>query len=232
MSDAQMIQIEKPAPPSIVAELAPLVKAAQVFEVKDVESHGGALERIKALRAGEKRIEEYFEPARKAADAAKKEILAARDGLIGPMAAARTIYDRSAQEYERIERQKAEEEQRRLQEQARKQEEERQLLDAIDAEAGGNLQEAEAILAQSVSVPTVRVAPAIAQVKGVATRTIWSAKVNDLLKLVQYVAAHPEWISLLEPAMPNLNRLAVAQRDALAIPGVVAVSETSRSTRS
>ena len=231
MSETQMIQIEKPAPPSIVAELAPLVKAARAFEVKDVESHGAALERIKALRAGEKGIENHFAKAKRDASDAHKSIVAAVAGLIGPIAAARTIYDRSAQEYERIERQKAEEEQRRLQEQARKQEEERQLLDAIDAEAGGNLQEAEAILAQPVSVPIVRVAPAIAQVKGVATRTLWSAKVNDLHALVKYVAAHPEWVSLLEPAMVNLNRLAVSQREAMSIPGVCAVSQTVRATR-
>ena len=88
---SEMIQIQKPSPPAIVGELSPIVKAAQQFEVKDVETNGTALQRFKLLRDGEKRIADYFEPARKAADAAKKEILAARDGLIAPIAAARIL---------------------------------------------------------------------------------------------------------------------------------------------
>lgn len=228
---AELIQIQKPSPPALVAELSPLVKGAQAFNVTDVESNAVALQRLKALREGERKIADYFEPARKAADAAKKEILAARDGLIGPIAAARSIYDEKASRYEQDERRKAEEEQRRLQAQARKEEEERALLAAIEAEEGGNPDEAATILAEPVSAPVIAVAPQVAHVEGVSSRTSWSAEVTDLLELVKYVAAHPEWLSLLEPAMPNLNRLAVAQRQALAIPGVRAVSKSVRSTR-
>ncbi len=226
-----IIRIERPAPPAVVTELSPLVAAARAFQVVDVESHAAALERVKALRAGEKRIEEYFEPARKAADQAKREILQARDGLIAPIVAARRIYDENAAGYEAAERKKAQDEQRRLQEQARREEEERQILAAIDAEERGETAEASAILQEPVSAPVVVVAPAIARVEGVSTRTTWSAEVHDLVALVQYVAAHPEWISFLEPSMANLNRLAVAQRQALAIPGVRAVSRTVRATR-
>lgn len=226
-----MIQIERPNPPALVAELSPLVKAAQAFEVTDVETNAIALQRLKALRDGEKKIADYFEPARKAADQAKKEILAARDGLIGPIAAARSMYDQKACTFEHEQRRRAEEEQRRLQEQARKEEEERQLLAAIEAEESGNQEEAAAILDEPVAAPVIAVAPQVARVDGVSSTTRWSAEVVDLLELVKYVAAHPEWISLLEPALPNLNRLAVAQRQALAIPGVRAISKTVRSTR-
>ena len=228
---SEMIQIEKPAPPSIVMELSPVVKAAQAFAVVDVATNTVALERVRDLRAGEKRIADYFEPARKAADAAKKEILAARDGLIGPIAAARSIYDSKAMEYEAAERRKAEDEQRRLQAEARKQEEERALMAAIEAEESGDPEASDAILAEPVSAPVVTVAPAVAKVEGVTSRTTWSAEVYDFPALVKYVAAHPEWITFLEPVMPNLNRLAVAQREALAIPGVRAVSRSVRSVR-
>lgn len=231
MSESQMITIERPSPPAIVGELSPLVKGAMAFNVTDVETNAVALQRLKALRDGEKKIADYFEPARKAADAAKKEILAARDGLIGPIAAARSIYDAKASEYEAAERRKAEEEQRRLQAIARKQEDERQLMAAIEAEASGNPAEADAILEERPAAPVITVAPAVAQVQGVSSRTTWSAEVHDVEALIVYVAAHPEWSSLLEPNMPNLNRLAVAQREALAIPGVRAVSKVVRSTR-
>jgi len=84
---------------------------------------------------------------------------------------------------------------------------------------------------EPVAAPVIHVAPQVAQVEGVSSMTRWSAEVTDLMELVKYVAAHPEWLSLLEPAMPNLNRLAVAQRQALSIPGVRAISRTVRATR-
>lgn len=228
---AKVISIENPAPPSIVQELSPVVAAAKAFQVVDQESHALALERIKTLRNGERSISEYFEPSRKAADQAKREILAARDGLIAPLADARCIYDRTAAVYEAEEKRKAEQMERELQEKARKQEEERKLLEAIDAEESGDKATAEAILQEPVTIPAVRVVPSVAQVQGVSTRTSWSAEVHDLHALVRYVAAHPEWIHLLEPAMPNLNRLATSQHEAMTIPGVRAISQTVRSTR-
>src|SRR6266581_3130108 len=96
----EMIQIERPAPPEIVARIGPIVQAARSFAVVDVETNTIALERIRDLRGAERLIVEAFEPSRKAADAAKKEILALRDGLVGPISAARAIYDASASQYE------------------------------------------------------------------------------------------------------------------------------------
>lgn len=228
---AKVIQIESPAPPAVVQELAPVVAAAKAFAVTDVDSHGLALERLRILRNGERAIADYFEPSRKAADLAKKEILSARDGLIAPLSEARSVYDRKAQQYEAEERRKAEERERELQAQARKQEEERKLLEAIEAEESGRSGEASAILEEPVLTPAVRVTPAVAKVEGVSSRTTWSAEVHDLLALVRFVAAHPEWIHLLEPSMPNLNRQAVSQREAMNLPGVRAISQTVTSAR-
>ena len=229
--EAEILRIEKPAVPAIVARLAPMVAEARAFAVVDVETHGMALERIKAIRSGEKEITELFEDARKKAEAAKKSILATRDGLVGPLAEARTAYDRNAATYEEAERRKTEEEQRRLQELARKEEEERILAQAQEAQAAGDHAQAEAIVAQEVLVPTVRVAPAIAQVEGVSSRTLWSAEVSDVAALVRNVAAHPDLLHLLEPNLPALNRMAISLRENLRIPGVRAVSKTSRATR-
>ena len=136
---------------------------------------------------------------------------------------------------EEEERKRRDEERKRREEEEalrRKEEEERQLQAAILAEQEGNKDEAEAILAAPVSIPTVTVAPQVAKVEGVFTRTTWSAEVLDFGALVRYVAAHPEWESLLEPNTPNLNRLAISQHEALSIPGVRAVATTGRGTRS
>jgi hypothetical protein len=249
----EVITIQKPNPPEVVARMAPIVEAARAFIVSDAGSHEIALQRFKECRAAEKAIEEYFEPSRKAADAAKREILAARDGLVGPVAEARSLYDRAAKQFERDEQQRADEERRRLQEQARKDEEERQLLSAIEAEESGDVGTAEAILAAPVEPAAVTVAPRLASVDGVSSRETWSAVLhwsqcsivgctNDehrsqgALELVRYVGSHPEWLSLLEigrliDSHPNLNRVAVSQRGALRIPGVRAVSTKGRAAR-
>lgn len=230
-TDGRMIQISKPNPPAVVAEVAPVVAGAMEFVVSDVESNGDALARIMALRSAEKQIAEYFEPARKAADSAKKEILAARDGLAGPLKEARRVYDRKADEYERAELAKAEVERKRLQALAKQQEVDRQLQDAIEAEGAGDDAGAAAIMDEATVVPEVAVVAPVAKVKGVSKRTSWSAQVVDLGALVAYVAKHPEWRSLLQVNQPNLNRLAVSQHNDLAIPGVRAIATTVRSTR-
>lgn len=242
------ITIARPAAPAIVKELEAIVAEAQVFVVDDVESNAIALERFRALNAGEKRITEAFEPSRKAADAAKKEILALRDGLIAPIAEARRIYDEKASAYETEQKRIAAEREAQLQAQAQKEEEDRQLADAIDAEARGDVAGAAAIMEEQVAAPAVSVPAAVARVEGVSSRTTWSAQVHEskcktpgcvrpdheeagLLELIRYVAAHPEWTRLLEPAQKVLNGLAVAQHAALSIPGVRAVSRSGRASR-
>lgn len=225
-----LIQIETPSTPAIVAELAPLIKAAKKFNVTDVVTNTTALERIQQLRRGEKRIKELFEEPRRKADEAKKSILSLRDGLIGPLVEARGIYDRKADAYEVEEQRKAKEQERQLQARANKVEEERQLMDAIDAEERGDTVQRDSIMQEEIVAPVVTVAPQIATVKGVSKRVTWSAEVHDLYALVEYVVAHPEWLSLIEPAMPKLNGLAIAQHEAMRIPGVRAVKKSSRAS--
>ena len=226
------IQIERPRPPAIVQEMAPLVKQAQAFEVVDVDSHAECLDREKRLRRAEKGTEEHFAKAKKAASDAHKEIVRSVAALVGPFAEARGIYFKKSDAFEREETRKAEAEQRRLQAEAARQEEERKIMDAEAAEEAGDAAEAEAIRAEPVEPPSVIVAPQVATVAGVSKRETWSAEVHDKGKLIAYVAKHPEWESLLDPNMPNLNRLAVSQHKALAIPGVRAVSASTRTTRS
>jgi hypothetical protein len=235
MGEAELIRIERPGPPEVVATLMPVVQQAKAFKVRNVDEHAEALERVKTLRAGEKRIAEHFEPTRKHLDAAKKELLAFRDGLVGPIAEARTIYDGKAQEYEHEEQRKAQEEERRLQELARKREEDRKLYEAIDAEEAGDKAGAEAILEEPVTVPTVRVAPAVAQVEGVSTRTLWSAEVHDVKACLKFMLERDEWAATLgrlkDVLETVLRPMATAQRDGLRIPGVRAVATQVRATR-
>jgi hypothetical protein len=230
--DTELITIEKPAPPAIVAELAPVVALARAFEVHDLDSNRQALEAVRRLRSGEKGIADHFAKAIKDAHAAHKSILGAVNALTGPIAEARGIFDRKAADYEAAERRRAEEESRRLQELARKQEEERALQDAISAEAEGDSAAAEAILAEPVAAPVVTVAPQVARVSGVSSRVVWSAEINDIVECLLAMTRREEWRAALDRLRPELESifrpLAVAQREALNFPGVKAVSQQAK----
>lgn len=233
ITGAEVIRLEKPAPPAIVAELSPIVAQARAFVVSDQASNATALERFRRLRAGEKAIEDHFAAAKKAASDAHKSIVGAVNGLLAPIAEARGIYDRAAQAFEAAEREKARLEEERLRVLAVKQEEERALMDAAQAESEGDTATAEAILTEAAHAPapTIHVAPAVAKVEGVSTRTTWSAEVTDLHALVKHIAAHPDMLGLLLPNGPALNKMAQAMRQSLSIPGVRAVANTVRASR-
>lgn len=227
------ITIARPDPPSLVQELAPIVAQAQAFEVTDAATHGEALKRVKSLRLAERGVTEHFEPARKAADAAKKELLALRDGFVTPMAEARGIYERTATEYEREEQRKAAAERKRLEDEARRKEEDARLRQAIAAESAGDDALAEKIIETPAAPrPVIVPRPAVASVSGVTAVTRWSAEVTDIGALVRHVATHPDLLHLISPNLVALNQMARAQQAKLAIPGVRAVSETSHSVRS
>ena len=224
-------RIEKPEAEKIQETYLPIVSSARALCVTDQVSHGAALTWMKELKGAEKKVRERLDPLIASANAAHKGLTKLRSDLLRPIEQAASILDGRCQEYERVEREKALAEARRLEDEARKREEERQLLDAIHAEESGDSETAAAIMAEKPVVPVVVVAPAVAKVDGVSSRTNWRAEVHDKLALVRYVATHPEWINLLEPNESSLNGLAKSQRDALAIPGVRAVAEQVRSIR-
>lgn len=231
MSSTEVIQINHPGTPPAVQELAPVVAAAHAFVIVDKASHETALLRIKLLRSGEKEITEHHEPTRAALELAKKKLLAARDGLIGPLVAARQVYNRKADEYEAADKRRTEEERIAKEREARQAEEARKLTEALAAEEAGDDELAHQIIEEEITVPAVQVQSGVAKVAGVSTRELWSAEVFNPMALIRFVAQHPEWVRLLEPSLPELNAIARAQREAMTIPGVRAVSKKNRATR-
>lgn len=71
------------------------------------------------------------------------------------------------------------------------------------------------LVAAPVSVPE--------KPKGIAKN--WRARLTDRMKLIRYVAAHPEYENLLELDQGAADRLAKALEDKLAIPGLEAFNE-------
>lgn len=232
---ANVIQIETPQPTALVQEMAPIVALARSFDVTDKESDRLAQEYGQRLRRAEKAWTDYCEPARKAADEAKKKILALRDGILGPWAMARTILFAKSDAYQAEERRKAEAEERRLQEEARRQQEERLLAEALEAQDRGDAAAADSILEEKVETPVISVQPQIAKVEGVSSRTLYEPEITDVRACLRHLLDRPEWEAVLDRFIPLLVTIlrpfATAQRQALSIPGVRVVSRTSRAAR-
>jgi len=123
---------------------------------------------------------------------------------------------------------KRREEERRLQEEARKRAEEEALQAALEAEAAGEQQEAEAILKEEVYVPPVKVNSFIPKSKESHIRETWSAEVVDLLDLVRAIGLGKAPLQAVQADMAFLNGQARAYKQALNIPGVKAVSRKTQ----
>ncbi len=94
------------------------------------------------------------------------------------------------------------------------------------AEKKGNVEVAEAIREIAAVSSPVFVAPTVTQSAGTSLRDKWTAEVVDFLALVQYVAAHPEYIGLLEANPSAVRKLAELLREKMNIPGLKAVKSS------
>lgn len=225
------IVIARPDEAEIRNEYSPVVAQAAELEVASKQQHEGAQVCLRDLRYAKARVKDRLDPIISDAHKAHKGLTKLRGDLLKPIEEADRIVNGKIDTYEEEQNRIADEIRRTNEAAARKLEEERRLMEAIEAEKDGDQAEAEAILAEPIETPTIQVETETAKVDGVSQRTSWSAEVTNRIDLVRYVAANPEWINLIEPAMPALNGLARSQREALKIPGVKAVPKTVRAVR-
>ncbi|MBU6488280.1 MAG: hypothetical protein KGQ57_10675 [Burkholderiales bacterium] len=69
-----------------------------------------------------------------------------------------------------------------------------------------------------ISAPTVE--KAIPKVSGLSMRRVWKVEVTDKLAFVKYIAEHPEYLELVEPNMPAVNKLGLALKKSCPLEGV------------
>jgi len=210
------------------SEYGPLIAQARALFIVDQESHELGQRLYAGLATAKRAVIALWEAPKHAAHVAARTITQREGQMLAPIDL--TMRDLSARmsAHEVDARREAAEERRRLEVLARVAEEERRLEEAIAAEAEGETEAAAAILDDVGPAPIIRVEPALARVEGVSARTTWHAELTDKLALVQHVAANPHLVHLLEVYMPAANAMARAQREAMSIPGLVAVSETVR----
>jgi len=202
-----------------------IVEQAKSVKVADNQSYTNAGILWKQIGDMIKEVKETFDPICEAANKAHKEATGKRAKFLNPLVSAQKSIKQLMSAYDAEQERLRLEEERRLFEIARKQEEERRLMEAIAAEEAGEIEEAETIIEEQEYVPPVVVQKSIPKMEGGPVyRTIWSAEVvsiKDLCRAVSEGKASPE---LVLPNMPALNKLAVALKDTLQIPGVKATN--------
>ena len=207
------------------------VEAARSVEITDQASREAAAAFRADLKARDRKAEDFFAPMKRNMDALKKSILDGEKAVRGPIAEAVAILDPKIAAFETRLLEEAAAERALLEEENRKAEEERRLAEASVAVANG-VPEAEAL--EALDAPVVAFAapaPAAPRPAGQSVAVTWSVEVTDKAALVRFVAANPQWLGLLDVAMPAANAAARAQKDALAIPGLRPVKKSSIRSR-
>jgi len=169
-----------------------------------------------------KDVEAFFEPLVKAAHESHKALTTRRSTVIDPLKKAKDYLVSQVKTYQRKLRETAEAEQRRLAEIARKEEEERRLAEAAQAEADGNIEEAEAIIQEEIYIPepVVKIETPKVDNRKYATRP--KARVVNKMSVIQAVAKNQALQDLIDINISVANGKAKALGKELGkvIPGL------------
>lgn len=213
--------------------LRPLEEEAKEVAIVDQATYERCCEIARRAAETRKTITERMAPGKKAAHAAWREWCDLEKQLLDAVAGAETIAKQKIVAWDEECERKRQEEQRRLEEEARKRAEEEKLAAAVAAEQEGAApEEVEAILEEPEIAAPVYAPPSYQRAQGLSRpRDNWKAQVTSLPALIKYVAAHPEFSHLLQPAMPQINALARAQKNMLNIPGVRAFNDKNIAIR-
>jgi len=172
-----------------------------------------------------KEIEATFGPHKDAAHKTWKGLVAEEKRHVDPVEEAKRLIKGKRITYDTEQTRIRKEAEAKLQAEARRLAEEATLRDAIAAEAEGRLEEAEAILDEPVSVPTVTIAKTTpsAGVSG-AIREIWSARVVNKMDVIKAVLAGQASPELIDINMTVANGLARSLKLSMNVPGLITES--------
>lgn len=209
-----------------------IIEQAGAVTITDSETYTNAGCFYKDIGTMIKEVKDTFDPICDAANRAHKEATSKRAKYLDPLQVAykkvkslMSDYDAEQERIRRIEedrlRKIAEDAERKRLEEERRAEEERVLNEAIEAEANGDTNVAEAILEAPVYQPEPTFTPApvvpksVPKISGVSYRTLWSAEVVNIdLIPRKYLVAD----------MVMLNKIASAEKERMNVPGVKVIS--------
>lgn len=215
--------IEAPETGQLVAQGADIIAQAQALVVDSPESYAVAGVAVVEVKGVRKRIAALFKDAVGKAHQAHRAMCSLRDQVDNVPKNAETILKKKLGDYDREEERKRREEEDRLRELARVQAEERQLADAVAAEAVGNAEEAEEIIAEPIAPPVVVLGSTVPKLAGVSTGEHWKHRVVDEDKI-------PD--DYMMPDEKKIGAYARSMKAKASMPGVEFYSDTIVSARS
>lgn len=206
-----------------------IVGTALALDVADQDSYGRACALLMDAVRLKQQIEAYWKVKKAHAFTTWKELCRAEQEMLEPLEQAAAALKPRIAAFDREQRARQAEEQRRLEAEERRRLEDEQVAEAATAEAAGDRESAEMILAAPPAPVVIAAPPCYQRVHGVSTVERWHAEVTDLVALAAAVGAGQQPTELLLPNQAALNRLAAALKSALAVPGVRAVrTDTAR----
>ncbi len=196
---------------------------AAAVEIKDQPTYDAAVDLLRAVKGLRDEAETHHRPVIDAAHKAHKAALAALKRVDEPLILAEGTIKRKIgawdQEQERI-RKEAELAAQKEAERLHAEQLEREL-EALEA-SGAKPAEVKAVIEQAEFTPIVAPRPVqtYQPASGVSTQERWSAEVFNLLELVRFVGANPQFIQLLQVNQTALNTMARAMKQTMNFPGV------------
>lgn len=196
-----------------------IVEQAAAVVVTDSKSYIAAGEVWKIAREMMVQIAETFDPIIQKAHVSHKEALAQKAKFYKPLETAVKDVKRVMADYDAEQERRRRKEEKRLAEIARKEEEERQLREAAETLACGDVEEAEEILETEIIVPPPRskIPKSTPKISGGPVhREIWKIRIINAEKIPR---------AYMLPDEKKLKEIARVMKDQFDIPGVKAYSE-------
>lgn len=216
-------QLAKETNPILINAKAIKIDGQMMFEI--------ATEEVRAIKRKISDLEERRKAITRPLDEAKKSAMDLFRTPISTLEEAERIIKRTMLTYTTEQENKAREE-RKLAEAAAEKERNRLAAEAAEAEQQGDI--ATAITLQETAEMITAHTPTVSTPKasGATTTKRWSAEVVDKEAFIRHALENPEYFDMVTIDMLPLNRMAVAMKDKLNIPGIKAVGTTSLSIRS
>ncbi len=229
---------------SIQQEVSLVVAEGQAIAISDQESYDRATKfLVERLNPKLDAINAFFDPNIKSAHELHKSLLAHKSLVLGQPTALKLNINRAIIKWDdekELERQEA---QRKAVEAQRVLDEELRLQSAAEVESqGGTEEEVQRVLETPVMTTSPVVAPVYNRAQGVSTKTLWRAEIKaeadgttfdkSMRELCAAIGRGEQPVSYVEPNLTALGQIARAQREAMNVPGVKAVSNKSIASRS
>lgn len=182
-------------------------KALQIAVI-DNDTYSQAGELLKLHKGLEKQIKAYFEPMKKKASDAHKEICAKENEELAKLVPTIQYLNKQMTSWNIEQERVRQAEEIRLRREAEKAEEERRLQAAIEAEAAGAKEEATAILDEPIYVPPPIVEKVVPKVSGQTMTTTWKWRLKNIdLVPRQYLTTDDIAINAVVRGMKNKTNI-------------------------